>query len=59
MTALKQSLKGGDAPPRKAKRLAKKAIGQRELLFPIAGKKPAAAPAKKTSTKPAAKRKAG
>jgi DNA end-binding protein Ku len=59
MTALKQSLKGGDAAPAKTKRPTKKAVGQREMLLPIAGKKPTAAPVKKAAVKPATKRKAG
>ncbi|RYH42830.1 MAG: Ku protein [Alcaligenaceae bacterium] len=59
MTALKQSIRGGDPVPAKAKRPAKKAAGQREMLLPITGKKPAAALAKKAAAKPASKRKAG
>lgn len=60
VTALRQSLKGESATPApKAKRPPKKATGQKEMLLPIAGKKPAAAASKKTATRPAAKKKAG
>lgn len=60
VTALKQSLKGEDAAPaRKTKRAPKKATGQKEMLLPIEGKKPATASAKKATTRPAPKRKAG
>lgn len=59
MTALKQSLQGGGASKAapKAKRDPKKSAGQREMLLPIEGKKPAAA--KKAVPKAAPKRKAG
>jgi DNA end-binding protein Ku len=54
MTALKQSLKGGEgatsAP--KAKKPTKRAAGQKEMLLPISGKKEPAAV--KKATKPAA-----
>ena len=64
MTALQQSLRGGSAAPtEKAKKRAKRAAGQKEMLLPISGKRAAAkedakatpARAKTTSTK----RKAG
>ena len=60
MTALKQSLKGSSSAssPAKPKRVAKRAAGQKEMLLPISGKKPAAA-TKKTTARPASKRKAG
>jgi DNA end-binding protein Ku len=53
MTALKQSLKGETVPAPKKKRV-KRATGQREMLLPIAGDKPAAAP--KKAAKPASSR---
>jgi DNA end-binding protein Ku len=77
MDALRKSLKGGKAAsdavkttPAKGKRSKKRAEGQREMLFPIEGKKaaaketkrePAKRPARTRSTNktPAAKRKAG
>lgn len=76
MDALRQSLKGGKsapaaekAPPAaaaKAKKSKKRIEGQREMLFPIEGKKPAKAPKSDTKREPAkrpakasAKRKAG
>src|ERR1700761_2470001 len=58
MDALRKSIGGGDAPPREAaKKSAKKSKkatpGQKEMLMPIAGKKPAKeAAAKKPSAKP-------
>jgi DNA end-binding protein Ku len=52
MTALKQSLKGDASTAAKAKKPAKRAAGQKEMLLPISGKKELAA-AKKV-TKPAA-----
>lgn len=60
MTALKQSLKGSSSAssPAKPKRVAKRAAGQKEMLLPISGKKPAAAN-KKATARPASKRKAG
>lgn len=39
MTALKQSLTSGAAPSAKAKKPAKRAAGQKEMLLPIRGKK--------------------
>lgn len=59
ITALKQSLQGGGAGKAtpKAKRAPKKAAGQREMLLPIEGKKPAAA--EKAASKAPPKRKAG
>jgi DNA end-binding protein Ku len=58
MDALRKSIGGGDAAPREAaKKPAKKSKkatpGQKEMLMPIAGKKPAKeAAAKKASAKP-------
>jgi DNA end-binding protein Ku len=71
MDALRQSLKGGKAAPAaakatpaKGKKSKKRIEGQREMLFPIEGKKTAAKeterkPAKRPAKAPAAKRKAG
>ena len=54
MTALQQSLRGGGAAPKpKAKKPPKRAIGQKEMLLPITGKKESA-PAKKAA-RPVAK----
>ena len=47
MTALKRSLDGAPAKPAMAKKKAKAATGQREMLLPIAGKKTAEPVAKK------------
>jgi DNA end-binding protein Ku len=52
MTALQQSLKGGgSAPATKTKRPSKRAVGQKEMLLPISGKRE---PTKETS-KPVSK----
>ena len=71
MDALRQSLKGGKAAPAaakatpaKGKKSKKRIEGQREMLFPIEGKKTATKeterkPAKRPAKAPAAKRKAG
>jgi DNA end-binding protein Ku len=71
MDALRQSLKGdkaapaaAKATPAKGKKAKKRVEGQREMLFPIEGKKAAAKeaerkPAKRPAKAPAAKRKAG
>jgi DNA end-binding protein Ku len=47
MDALKRSISADNAP--KAKKPRKAAAGQREMLMPIEGKKPAKRAAKKTS----------
>jgi DNA end-binding protein Ku len=58
MDALRNSVKveGGRAPARSAKKGRKKVEGQREMLFPISGKKGKEAPAKR-SARPHARRK--
>jgi DNA end-binding protein Ku len=58
MDALRNSVKeeGGRAPTRSAKKGRKKVEGQREMLFPIAGKKGKEAPAKRAA-RPNARRK--
>ena len=58
MTALKRSLDGVPAKSLPAKKKAKAATAQRELLLPISGKKAAEPPAKKKAAVPRA-RKAG
>lgn len=57
MTALKRSLDGKSPKPAPAKKKAKAATGQREMLLPISGKKEAPA-AKKATRAPARSRKA-
>lgn len=60
MTALQQSLKGSTTSPPasgKAKKPVRRAEGQREMLLPIAGKKPVKQPVKKAAA--ARTRKAG
>jgi DNA end-binding protein Ku len=60
MDALRDSVKaeGGRASTRSAKKGRKKVEGQREMLFPIAGKKgKEAAPVKRTAPRPHARRK--
>jgi DNA end-binding protein Ku len=56
MTALKQTLKGESSTPKKATKSKKTAPGQKEMLLPIAGKKPAAVV--KRAAKSATRRKA-
>jgi DNA end-binding protein Ku len=56
MTALKQTLKGESSTPTKATKSKKTAPGQKEMLLPIAGKKPAAVV--KRAAKSATRRKA-
>ncbi len=59
MDALRNSVKaeGARAPARAAKKGRKKVEGQREMLFPIAGKKGKEAPAKRAAARPSARRK--
>jgi DNA end-binding protein Ku len=59
MDALRNSVKaeGSRAPARSAKKGRKKSEGQREMLFPIAGKKGKEAPAKRGAARPHARRK--
>jgi DNA end-binding protein Ku len=48
MDALKKSVAGGASAPPKAKQRRKAILGQKEMLMPIEGKKPAAKKAAKT-----------
>jgi DNA end-binding protein Ku len=50
MEALRRSV--GQAAPAKAPKKPKKATGQKEMLLPIAGKKPKEAATKKPAAKP-------
>jgi DNA end-binding protein Ku len=61
MDALRNSVKaeGGRAPARSAKKGRKKHEGQREMLFPIAGKKAKEAPAKRAARPHARRKSAG
>jgi len=61
MDALRNSVKaeGGRAPARSAKKGRKNVEGQREMLFPIAGKKGKEAPAKRAARPHARRKKAG
>ena len=57
MDALRKSIGGGSAPATEApkkpvKKVRKAAAGQKEMLMPIAGKKPAKEAAKKPATRP-------
>jgi DNA end-binding protein Ku len=56
MDALRKSIAGGRSAPKKGR---KRIEGQREMLLPIAGKKPAAEAAKKTVRSSAGRKKAG
>ncbi|HTV27193.1 MAG TPA: Ku protein, partial [Xanthobacteraceae bacterium] len=61
MDALRNSVKaeGGRAPARSAKKGRKKSEGQREMLFPIAGKKAKEAPVKRAARPHARRKSAG
>jgi len=61
MDALRNSVKaeGGRTPARSAKKGRKKVEGQREMLFPIAGKKGKEAPAKRAARPHARRKSAG
>ncbi len=57
MEALRKSIGGGaatakEAPKKSAKKPRKAVAGQKEMLMPIAGKKPKEAAAKKSASKP-------
>ena len=55
MDALRKSIGGGaaaEAPKKPAKKARKAAAGQKEMLMPIAGKKPAKEAAKKPAARP-------